>query len=377
MRLTWPCCSVPGGRANEEPLIRQRLASGVNVAQFQLSWHPGILISTNSAPTLGNLEDHVMVSPALSAPAFAVALFIVQVPQAAIPTSDVLPADELLFDDEPIQVIVDMDSKSPGIQSIVQVSSCTTTVHDVAIYILDPLGERFFWWIGFVGGIDRGIAFGHMPGNSNVGSVADMEPTIGTPVNPGNNPWVVQTPGLDPAFEGPEVQYIESGSPTPAVIPSQPSGPIFTVDITLDGALPGDRFNFYLFDFISVWTGTGGKGGAFSTQGPFLTLDTGGDVVPDGTDSIYGVDADAAVPVPPASFLVDYVDGPAKGGPAVIEVLPVSGDLDADGLVGASDLAILLGSWGPCAACAADFNGDGVVNASDLAVLLGSWGSCE
>ncbi|MEE9157452.1 MAG: hypothetical protein V3U60_03565, partial [Gammaproteobacteria bacterium] len=143
-----------------------------------------------------------MVSPALSTPAFAVALFFVQAPQAAIPTSEVLPADELLFDDEPIQVIVDMDSKSPGIQSIVRISSCTTIVHDVAIYILDPLGERFFWWIGFVGGVDRGIAFGHMPGNSNVGSVADMEPTIGTPVNPGNNPWVVQTPGLDPAFEG-------------------------------------------------------------------------------------------------------------------------------------------------------------------------------
>ncbi len=50
-------------------------------------------------------------------------------------------------------------------------------------------------------------------------------------------------------------------------------------------------------------------------------------------------------------------------------------DLDGDGDVGASDLAILLGSWGPCEGCPADFNGDGIVNAADLAQLLGAWGS--
>jgi hypothetical protein len=47
-------------------------------------------------------------------------------------------------------------------------------------------------------------------------------------------------------------------------------------------------------------------------------------------------------------------------------------DLNCDGVVNASDLAILLGSWG--GAGAADLNGDGVVGAQDLAVLLGSWG---
>ncbi len=52
-------------------------------------------------------------------------------------------------------------------------------------------------------------------------------------------------------------------------------------------------------------------------------------------------------------------------------------DLDGDGVVGASDLAVLLGSWGPCEGCPADFNGDGVVGAADLAVLLGSWGACS
>ncbi len=56
---------------------------------------------------------------------------------------------------------------------------------------------------------------------------------------------------------------------------------------------------------------------------------------------------------------------------------PNPADLDGDGSVGAFDLAILLGSWGPCPPrddCPADLNGDGVVDAFDLAVLLGRWG---
>ena len=57
-------------------------------------------------------------------------------------------------------------------------------------------------------------------------------------------------------------------------------------------------------------------------------------------------------------------------------------DLDNDGDVDATDLAMLLGNWGPCADpndCPADLqdDGDGFVGADDLAVLLGSWGPCE
>ena len=56
-------------------------------------------------------------------------------------------------------------------------------------------------------------------------------------------------------------------------------------------------------------------------------------------------------------------------------------DFDGDGTVGASDLAQLLGSWGPYAPCPpfspADFNEDCGVNAADLAQLLGSWGPCQ
>lgn len=53
------------------------------------------------------------------------------------------------------------------------------------------------------------------------------------------------------------------------------------------------------------------------------------------------------------------------------------GDLGSqDGTVNAADLALLLGSWGPCAGCAADLNEDGTVGPNDLALLLGNWGSC-
>ncbi len=47
------------------------------------------------------------------------------------------------------------------------------------------------------------------------------------------------------------------------------------------------------------------------------------------------------------------------------------GDLNLDGLVDATDLALLLGAWGTSGT--ADLNIDGTVDAADLAILLGSW----
>jgi formylglycine-generating enzyme required for sulfatase activity len=49
-------------------------------------------------------------------------------------------------------------------------------------------------------------------------------------------------------------------------------------------------------------------------------------------------------------------------------------DIDGDGVVGAPDIAALLGAWGACSGCAADINDDGFVNAADLSALLGLWG---
>jgi hypothetical protein len=49
-------------------------------------------------------------------------------------------------------------------------------------------------------------------------------------------------------------------------------------------------------------------------------------------------------------------------------------DLDGDGNVAASDLALLLASWG---GVSADLDNDGSVGASDLSLLLAAWGSCN
>ncbi len=53
---------------------------------------------------------------------------------------------------------------------------------------------------------------------------------------------------------------------------------------------------------------------------------------------------------------------------------PCPVDLNADGSVDASDLAILLGAWGT--AGPGDLDVSGNVDAADLAILLGGWGAC-
>ncbi|MCH2141156.1 MAG: hypothetical protein MK100_09010, partial [Phycisphaerales bacterium] len=52
-------------------------------------------------------------------------------------------------------------------------------------------------------------------------------------------------------------------------------------------------------------------------------------------------------------------------------------DLDGDGFVSGSDLAVVLGAWGSGSLSPADFDGDGDVDGADLAILLGSWGICQ
>ncbi len=56
--------------------------------------------------------------------------------------------------------------------------------------------------------------------------------------------------------------------------------------------------------------------------------------------------------------------------------VPCPADLNGDGVVGAADLALMLGSWGFAPGSPADLSGDGFVNAFDLALMLGSWGPC-
>jgi|GEM_PF-4620347 len=49
-------------------------------------------------------------------------------------------------------------------------------------------------------------------------------------------------------------------------------------------------------------------------------------------------------------------------------------DLTSDGVVGAADLAVLIGGWG---SASPDLTGDGAVTAADLAALIGEWGPCS
>ncbi|MFM7133897.1 MAG: agmatine deiminase family protein, partial [Planctomycetota bacterium] len=52
------------------------------------------------------------------------------------------------------------------------------------------------------------------------------------------------------------------------------------------------------------------------------------------------------------------------------------GDIDGNGAVDGSDLALLLNGWGACAGCGGDIDGSGTIDGSDLALLLNAWGAC-
>jgi len=273
-------------------------------------------------------------------------------------------------------VTVDMDAEAPGIQSSVALRAGDALLSNVAVYVFDPSGTHSVFAIGYLGGIDRGIAFGHAPTNANAGELVALHPTPGTPVNPANTPWPFSEPFLDKGFGGLEVQYVEAGADTAAPIPAQPDAPIFTVDLEFARAAACDVYDFHLLDFTVVWSA--GQGGAFSTSG-INSLDAGGDAVPDLTRTAYGLDPDAALPAPPAPFLVDYRDGPNAGGPATV-VVTRAGDLDHDLDVDLEDLSTLLSAFGTTHGAAwaqGDADGDGDVDLADLSTLLAQFGwSC-
>ncbi len=257
----------------------------------------------------------------------------------------------------PVLVVVDMDAQRPGIQASVRVEPGTTVVPGVRVIIYDPEGTRSVQSIGYLGGLDRGISFGHMPLNGNQGQVVSLNAALGSTVNPAS--LAIVFPAMDRAFDGPEVQYVEFNAPAPAIIQSTPAAAIFAADIHLSGAAAGDVFEFYILDFVSVWTG--GAHGAFTT-GVGLQLDTGGDAVPDLTRTLMGFDPDAPVPVPPAAYPVDFVDG--GPGPATVMVLCYP-DCNADGLLNLADFGCFQTKFAlgdPYADC----NGDALLNLADF-----------
>ena len=66
-----------------------------------------------------------------------------------------------------------------------------------------------------------------------------------------------------------------------------------------------------------------------------------------------------------AAQLIVEVDVDQQSGPPE--------DLDGDGLVGISDVLVVLSKWGQCSCCPSDLNGDGEVNVSDLLSLIAAW----
>ncbi|MEM9414490.1 MAG: DNRLRE domain-containing protein [Planctomycetota bacterium] len=57
----------------------------------------------------------------------------------------------------------------------------------------------------------------------------------------------------------------------------------------------------------------------------------------------------------------------------VIDFTVVSGDINADGFVGAADLDLLLANWGTSSAMS-DADGDGTVGQGDLDIVISQWG---
>lgn len=102
-----------------------------------------------------------------------------------------------------------------------------------------------------------------------------------------------------------------------------------------------------------------------------FTIDGGGGELAGGAYILTGTVGqwDAAAPAAGGAYEL-------KGGFWVFEAPATTcpQDLNGDGVVNSTDLAMLLGDWG-LSDTPADFDGGGV-GASDLAAMLGSWGPC-
>lgn len=89
------------------------------------------------------------------------------------------------------------------------------------------------------------------------------------------------------------------------------------------------------------------------------------------TDSVLKYDGTSG------EFVEVFATGGGLNGSHFMLFGPNLGDLDGDGSVGASDLLILLASWGSCADCddcTADLDNNCTVGAADLLILLANWG---
>jgi len=115
-------------------------------------------------------------------------------------------------------------------------------------------------------------------------------------------------------------------------------------------------------------------GGFIRWNGPVHATHPNGNALRFST--LYNFWFDADMPPGAGTISLGLFKPGSAGTPSAIAIaaqVPVrSTDLDGDGTIGASDLALLLGNW--ASAGIGDLDGDGVVGPSDLAALLGAWG---
>ncbi len=142
--------------------------------------------------------------------------------------------------------------------------------------------------------------------------------------------------------------------------------PAYIVDANFDGT-----------KVLAFFGMLGGGGAALWTVGlGWQSIDDlaggSGSIVPDGwsLSMPLGMSEDGLT-------IVGTAWGPGGSSPFVLDMHEgvCQTDLDQDGMVGASDLAIVLSSWDILGG-SGDVNFDGVVNAEDLAAVLGTWGDC-
>ena len=105
---------------------------------------------------------------------------------------------------------------------------------------------------------------------------------------------------------------------------------------------------------------------------------SGGPIIRESDGAAIGIHTNGGCVLEGSNFGIDFTNPgllAAIANPRGIAATRSRGDLNGDGRVDASDLSIVLVSWGqPCSGTpCADLNGDGIVNASDLVIQMNSW----
>jgi alpha-tubulin suppressor-like RCC1 family protein len=157
-------------------------------------------------------------------------------------------------------------------------------------------------------------------------------------------------------------------------VPFQPSNASSGLDVTLlDVDTDGDR------DIVSVYRRAGTDSEAallrVDTLGPGTSISIGQTTVLDASDPILSARGDLDGSGGEDLYLVNQPSGSFLAGvqevrPFVAAPVARRGDLDGDGVIGPSDISVMLLDFGTCAGCASDLDGSGTVDSGDLSFLL-------